>query len=113
MFVLEGPDAKEAARRVSGSINAHPSEVLPAVPSITRVVSQMFRDELERRGVLEDYDRMMGAGSKPAPRRDPPVLEAFAPWTPPPEPEWLKRYRELEELQKAMSAECERWSGGR
>lgn len=63
--------------------------------------------------IAEDYDRMKAASFKPAPRRrDPPAPEAFAPWTPPPEQEWMSQWRRFEEQQKVMSAEYERWNGG-
>lgn len=59
VFVLEGPDAEEGARRMRPLIDAHPSEVLG--PSLGDAIEKAFRADLEGWGVLEDYDRMRGA----------------------------------------------------
>ncbi|PLS85312.1 MAG: hypothetical protein CYG60_13320 [Actinobacteria bacterium] len=62
MFVLEGPDAEEAARRIRPLINAHPSELSGGSFGTAReTIAKQFRGALERWGVLEDYDRMRGA----------------------------------------------------
>jgi hypothetical protein len=58
VFVLEGPDAEEAARRIRPLIDVHPSE-LPG-GSFGTAINKHFRAELERRRVLEDWDRMKG-----------------------------------------------------
>ncbi len=61
VFVLEGPDAEEAARRIRPMIDAHPSE-LPggSFGTLGAAIKEQFRAELERWGVLEDYNRMTG-----------------------------------------------------
>jgi hypothetical protein len=61
VFVLEGPDAEKAASRVRALIDAHPSE-LPggSFGTAREAIRQQFRGELERWGVLEDYERMKG-----------------------------------------------------
>ncbi len=83
-------------------------------PGFGKEINRMFRAELERRGVLEDYDRMRAESFRPAPRRrKPQAPESSAPWTPPPEPEEMRRWRAFEEQQRAMQAEYERWTGGR
>lgn len=79
-------------------------------PGIGEEFNRQFRGYLERWGLAEDYDRMTAKSFRPRPR-EPQAPEAFAPWTPPPEPEGLKRWREIEERQKAMQAEYERMGG--
>lgn len=79
---------------------------------LAKEFNRQFRGHLERWGMLEDYDRMTAASSRAVPRpRAPTVPKASAPWTPPPEPEWLKRHREFEEQQKAMEAKYGRMGG--
>lgn len=54
VFVFEGPDAEEAARRLRATINAHPSEVLPGSVRVTP------GDLLRKWGfpdAAEDYER--------------------------------------------------------
>lgn len=90
---------------------------IPVVPGLfdqlEEQIRQQFRGELERWGALEDYDRMRAASSRPVPRpRSRSDPEAFVPWTPPPEPEWLRQHRAFEERQKAMSERYERMGGG-
>ncbi len=82
------------------------------VPPIGAEATRQFRGHLERWGVLEDYDRMRAASSRPGPRpRSRQGPEPFTPWTPPPEPEGLKRWREFQERQKAMQETYERMGG--
>ncbi len=107
--VFGGDHVPPAYRPLLGVLPARRRESKPG-SSIGEQVNRMFRAELERRGVLEDWDRMMASSSRPAPRpREPQASEALAPWTPPPEPEGLKRWREFQERQKAMQAQYERW----
>ncbi len=121
-----GADKARYAKRVFGGDHVPqayrpPLDVLPArrresKPGsyIGEQVNRMFRVELERWGVLEDYERLKTRSAKPVPRsRSPDIPEPRAPWTPPPEPEGLKRWREFQERQKAMQETYERWTGGR
>nr|MDP9484814.1 hypothetical protein [Actinomycetota bacterium] len=63
---LEGeePDERPLLPIVSGWADQRP----PGVPSIGEQVNRMFRVELERWGVLEDYDRLKARSAKPVPR---------------------------------------------
>ncbi len=65
VFVLEGPDAEEAAERLRATINRHPSEVLP--PQVITSPPEFWgvvRGHLERWGMLEDFDEMRARMAK-------------------------------------------------
>lgn len=110
-----GGAAYRPPRGVLSNRPAAPTPEPPELPAPDGGFLDPFREQirghLERWGALEDYDRMKADLFKPAPRpRSAP--EASAPWTPPPEPEWLTRHREFEEQQKAMNAKYGRIGGG-
>jgi hypothetical protein len=108
VFVLEGPDAEEAARKVRAVIDAHPSE-LPggSFGTAREAIRQQFRGELERRGVLEDYDRLRAESvdrrkaRAETLARDSPYGRAT---------DGLERWRAVEEQMKAMNERGEAWT---
>ncbi len=67
----------------------------------TRGISEGVRDLLDEWGLLDEYDQQKAARaarrSAIAERPNTWTPEAFAdPWAPPPEPDWLERWRELD-----------------